>query len=77
MWNMFKVYNKDTIVGVFIANFELWTYFTPYSSVSTVNFKKVNAGWENCRMMSMADFLLSNFYGVCYVGLEYVITYKV
>ena len=27
----------------------LWTYFTPYSSVSTVNFEQVNAGWDHLR----------------------------
>ena len=26
--------------------FQLWTYFTPCSSVSTVNFEHVNADWE-------------------------------
>ena len=55
MWNMFKVTNKDTRrrSGVFIVNFEhwrlycyLWTYFTPWSNVSIVNFEKVNADWK-------------------------------
>ena len=26
---------------------QLWTYFTPYSKNSIVNFEQVNAGWEN------------------------------
>ena len=29
--------------GVFIVNYG--TYFTPYSSVSIINFEQVNAGW--------------------------------
>ena len=34
--------------GTFVVNFEqLWTYFTPCSSVSIVNFEQVNAGWED------------------------------
>ena len=33
---MFKVKNKDNL---------FWTYFTPCSSVSFVNFEHVNAGW--------------------------------
>ena len=46
---MFKVNNKGNIKchwhrsGVFIVNFE--THFTPYSSVSVVNFKHTIAGW--------------------------------
>ena len=40
VWNMFKVNNKDTRTA------PLWTYFTPFSSVSIVNFELVNAGWE-------------------------------
>ena len=39
---MFKVNNKDTRATAFIVNFE---HFTPCSSVSTVNFEQVNAGW--------------------------------
>ena len=34
---MFKVNNKDN---------KLWTYFTPCSSVSIVDFKQVNTGRE-------------------------------
>ena len=25
---------------------ELWTYFTPYSSVSVVDFEQVNVNWS-------------------------------
>ena len=27
----------------------LWTYFTPFSSVSIVNFEEVNAGWDHLK----------------------------
>ena len=37
MWNIFKVNNKDTRTTPLV-----WTYFTPYSSVSIVTFEKVN-----------------------------------
>ena len=32
---------KIRIPGVFI-----WTYFTPFSSVSVADFEQVNVGWE-------------------------------
>ena len=35
---MLKINNKDT----FIVN---WTYFTPFPSVSIVNFEHVIIGW--------------------------------
>ena len=37
MWNIFKVNNKDTRTTPLV-----WIYFTLYSSVSIVNFEKVN-----------------------------------
>ena len=41
---MFKVSSKDTRrSGVFIVDFK--TYFTPCSSVSSVNFEQVKSGW--------------------------------
>ena len=51
VWNMFKVNNKD-IKTTPMASFwclycKLWTYFTPCSSVSMVNFEHVNAGRVN------------------------------
>ena len=47
---MFKVNKKDTRTKRLQALFWclyclLWTYFTPCSSVSIVNFEQVNAGW--------------------------------
>ena len=38
---MFKVNNKD--IGVVLVSLQLtWTYFTPCSSISIVNFGQVN-----------------------------------
>ena len=37
---MFKVNKRNTIIRC-----ELWTYFTPCSSVSITNFEQVNTGW--------------------------------
>ena len=42
---MFKVNNK-----------ELWTYFTPCSGVSIVNFEQVNADWEYLKLQSIDHF---------------------
>ena len=39
---MFKVNWRR--FGAFIINFE--HFFTPFSSVSIVNFEQVNAGWD-------------------------------
>ena len=44
VWNMFKVKNKDNSSSWYLYS-QLWTYFTPFSSVSVVNFEQVNAGW--------------------------------
>ena len=48
---MFKVNNKDTrmtpMVSFWCSYCYLWTYLTPSSSVSFVNFEQVNADWEN------------------------------
>ena len=55
MWNRFKVNNKDTrttsLVSFWCLYCYLWTYFTPCSSASIVNFEQVNASWvpENCK----------------------------
>ena len=53
---LFKVDNKSTIKRCEICSaltikapelrHWLWTYFTPFSSVSVVNFKQVNVSWE-------------------------------
>ena len=53
---MFKVNNKGTRTTplasfwCFIVNF-VWTYFTPCSSVSFVNFEQVNANWVACKIV--------------------------
>ena len=38
----------------------LWTYFTPFSSVSIVNFEQVNAGW------AVTHSVIVVFKGVCH-----------
>ena len=47
---MFKANNKDTTTrpsALFWCLYcYLWTYFTPCSSVSIVNFERVIAGWD-------------------------------
>ena len=49
MFNMFKVNNKDTgttlLSSFWCLYCQLGTYFTPFFSVSIVNFDQVNAGW--------------------------------
>ena len=37
---------KNDVVLVWYFGCYLWTYFTPFSSVSTVGFEQVNASWE-------------------------------
>ena len=49
---MFKVKNRNTITRceidskLTIKTPELWTYLTPCSGVSIVNFEHVNADWD-------------------------------
>ena len=43
LWEYVQVY----VYELCLKNmFKVWTYFTPCSSVSIVNFELVNAGWE-------------------------------
>ena len=50
VWNMFKVNNKNTkttpMASFWCFYWELWTYFTPCSSVFIVNFENVIADWD-------------------------------
>ena len=39
---MFKVNNTDTRTNSHCLYYYLWTYFTPFSSVSAVAFEQVN-----------------------------------
>ena len=46
-------------------NIELWTYLTPCSSVSIVNFEQVNAGWVESKWHSSShiwNFQLTVFF---------------
>ena len=51
LWNMFMCNKKDTrttpIASFWCLYCYLWTYFTPWSTVSIVNFEQVNASWIN------------------------------
>ena len=53
---IFKVNNRNTRTRCEICS-TYWTYFTPCSSVSTVNFGQVNAGWLtvmiNCKLVNV------------------------
>ena len=42
---MFKVNNKDTNGVILVSLLLSWTYSTPCSSVSFVNFEQVNVDW--------------------------------
>ena len=50
VWNMFKVNNENTkttpMASFWCFYWELWTYFTPCSSVFIVNFEHVIADWD-------------------------------
>ena len=50
VWDMFKIMNKNarTISVTYFRGFyrQLWTYFTPFSSVSIVDFEQVSVKWE-------------------------------
>ena len=49
---MFKVNNKDTrtTTSFWCFDYKLWTYFTPCSGVSILNFEQAYADWVNfCR----------------------------
>ena len=46
---MFKVSNKNT-TSFWCFYCQLWTYFTPFSSVSVVDFKQVNVSWVNLKL---------------------------
>ena len=41
-------------IGVFIVN--LWIYFTPFPSVSIINFEQVNLSWGCCSLENKRDY---------------------
>ena len=63
---MFKVNNKDNrtlpMASFWCLYFQLWTYFTPCSGVSTVTFEQVNASWakEYEKTMHKIKFVADN-----------------
>ena len=50
MWNLFKVNYRDTrtasLTSFWCLYCKLWTYFTPFSSVSNVDFEQANVCWD-------------------------------
>ena len=51
MWNMFKVSNKYTCHASFWCLFcWFWIYFTPYCSISVVNFEHVIVRWDSFKL---------------------------
>ena len=74
LWNMFKVKTKHTrtmslalpltLLWCFFC--ELWTYFTPFPSVSSVDLNQVNVSWvstPDAVLLFNADyFLYSSFW---------------
>ena len=61
-----QINNKDTRTTPFASFWflycSLWTYFTPCSSISIVNFQQVNAGWGLCRSRKKCYF-----HSLCYL----------
>ena len=62
---MFKVNNKDTrttpLASFWCICCLLWTYFTPCSSVSIVNFECVNADWDVWKIYQIIPPINSTF----------------
>ena len=56
--------------GIFIVNF--WTYLTPCSSVSVVNFEQVNAGWQEIHFNYLFPYWLTSLTTCVFA---YVLTY--
>ena len=51
VWNILKAINENTrttSMTSFWSFCQLWTYFTHFSTVSIVDFEKVNVSWETC-----------------------------
>ena len=52
LWNIFKVNSRSTrttpLASFWCFQCELWTYFTPFSGVSIVDFEQVNVRWVEC-----------------------------
>ena len=78
-WNMSKVNNKNIRkmpIASFWFLFQLWTFFTPCSSVSIVNFEHVIAGWfkaawDNSLINKIKIYTKSEGLGVVsYIGLH-------
>ena len=67
---MFKVNNKDTrttpLASWWCLYSYLWTYFTPCSSVSIVNFEQVNDSWERQGLIANPNKPMFSFLCQCF-----------
>ena len=72
---MFRVNNKDTrttsLASFWCLCCLLWTYFTPCSSVSIVNFEQVNADWE----ATTPALLVSDLSFYYLLGMSFLLQY--
>ena len=76
---MFKVNSKDSrtmpLASFWYLHCSLWTYFTPCSSVSIVNFKHVIAGWDAVTAFRPKDFkVFPNFLRFIYFLSKIIFT---
>ena len=53
MYNILKVNNKTTRTTSLTYFEHLWTYFTPFSIVSIVDFEQVIVSWVTCLKQTM------------------------
>ena len=74
---LFKVNNRNSLFKVFG---QLWTYFTPFSDISIVDFEQINVSWDsNCVMVYFAKsghflIILKKFVsGKFPIGLSYLL----
>ena len=57
--NEFVSFRTNNIGVVWCLYCWLWTYFTPCSSFSIINFEQVNAGWETSLATQTAHYIKS------------------
>ena len=77
MWNVFKVNNKNprtSSLPLFLCFCcELWTYFTPFSSASIVDFQQVNISWYSILLVFVVYHISVAWRGALWVVLKTVI----
>ena len=70
VWNMFKVNNENArnVTDIFLVSLLLtyvnilWTYFTPLSIVSIVDFEQVNITWDQLKYHESSLLILLRWY---------------